>query len=322
MLQQIFTPIEQEISTLNHSLEDIICHSDSAIDEILLNISFYKGKQLRPAMIFLSAAIVGNINPLTYTTALVFELLHYSSLIHDDVVDNGQKRHNQPTLHAARGSKTAVLTGDYLLSKCMTLIAKSQNIFLLEKTAQVAQAMTTGELLQLVESKDGLISEEQYLRIVNSKTASLISACFEMGVASTQNDTEINAQWKNFGKELGIMFQLKDDLLDFQSDELSQKDVYKDIKEHKITLPTLIALRQAPCSEQKSLLDLYLHHQGKPEKIALLIQKITQYGGIAYTENLIKEKFVVCEDFVKAQKDSPYRDALFALVQFIKKRKF
>lgn len=322
MLQQIFEPIEQEINSFNHSLDKIIHHDDFVIDELLLDISLYKGKQLRPAMIFLSAAIAGTVNPLTFTTALVFELLHYSSLIHDDIIDNGQKRHNQPTLHAKRGAKIAVLTGDYLLSKCMDLIAQTQHIPLLEKTSLVAQNMTTGELLQLVEPEKDILTEEQYLRIIDCKTASLISACFEMGVASVQADENIRKQWSDFGRELGIVFQLKDDLLDFQHTDSSQKDVCKDIKEHKITLPVIVALRQTPADEQKTLLDVYKHHQGTFKEIELLIQKITQYGGISYTENLIEEKSKTCEAFANAQKDSVYKESLLALIHFIKKRNF
>ena len=322
MLQQIFAPIKSEINRFNHSFGEIIHHEHFAIDEILLIISRYKGKQLRPAMVFLSAAIAGKITPLTNTTALVFELLHYSSLIHDDVIDNGQKRHNHPTLNATMGSKTAVLAGDFLLSKCMMLIAQSQNILLLEKISQTAQIMTTGELLQLVEPADTLISEENYLQIVDCKTASLISACFEMGVLSSQTDTKASKQWGEFGRELGIIFQLKDDLLDYLSGDFSQKDAHKDIHEHKFTLPVIAAIRQAPSNEQKPFFDLYKSHQGMSDEIQYLIEKVISYGGIAYTEKMIEAKFENCIAFVKAQKDSMYKDALQALVQFSRERKF
>jgi octaprenyl-diphosphate synthase len=322
MLQQIFAPIKQEINTFNHSLDEIIHHGEFVIDELLLDISLYKGKQLRPAMVLLSAAITGNINSLTYTTALVFELLHYSSLIHDDVIDNGQKRHNQPTLNATRGAKTAVLTGDYLLSKSMALIAQEKNIPLLEKSALVAQAMTMGELLQLVEPDKDTLSEEQYLQIVDCKTASLISACFEMGVFSSQDNSAICRQWSDFGRELGVIFQLKDDLLDYQHTDFLQKDAYKDINEHKITLPVIIALQHAPASEQKTILDLYKSHQGKSEEIEWLIEKIAQYGGISYTEKMIGTKSENCIAFANSQKNSIYKEALLALIQFIKERKF
>lgn len=322
MLQQIFAPIEQEINTFNHSLDKIIHHGEFVIDELLLDISLYKGKQLRPAMVFLSAAITGNINSLTHTTALVFELLHYSSLIHDDVIDNGQKRHNQPTLNVTKGTKTAVLTGDYLLSKSMALIAQEKNIPLLEKSALVAQAMTIGELLQLVEPAKDILSEKQYLQIVDCKTASLISACFEMGVFSLPNNKDICKQWSDFGRELGIIFQLKDDLLDYRHADFSQKDAYKDIHEHKITLPVIIALQHAPACEQKTILDLYKSHHGKPEEVEWLIEKITQYGGISYTEQMIAIKSENCTAFANFQKDSVYKESLLALIQFIRERKF
>ena len=323
MLQQIFTPIESEINKFNHSFDEIICHENSVINELLSVTSQYKGKQLRPAMVFLSAAIAGNITPLTNITALVFELLHYASLIHDDVVDDGQMRHNQPTLNATKGSKAAVLTGDYLLSKCMALIARSRNIPLLDKASFVAQTMTMGELIQLhIAPKGDYPSEERYLQIVNCKTAALISACFEMGVTSSLYNKDVRKQWEDFGNELGIVFQLKDDLLDYRQNGSSQKDAYKDIHEHKMTLPVIAALQQAPSQEKLALLHLYRNHQGSPEEIESLIEKVIEYGGISYTQKVIAEKSARCMDFVHAQKDSVYKDALLALIQFIVDREF
>jgi octaprenyl-diphosphate synthase len=281
-----------------------------------------EGKKLRPAMVFLSAGIAGEINRLTQITAFGLELLHYASLLHDDVIDNGCKRHNQPTLNAVWNNKIAVLTGDYLLSECMNVIARENHQKLLSKLITITKTMSYGELLQLSKSDNAVINENEYIEIVHCKTASLISACFEMGVASCISDEKIINQWKNFGEEVGIIFQLKDDLLDYLPDNISQKDAHKDIKEHKITLPFIIALQRTPEAEQSQLLNLYKNHTGKPAEIQTVIRMVTERGGIDYTESLIEEKTNQCLDFVNQQAESDYRKSLSLLIQFIRNRNF
>jgi octaprenyl-diphosphate synthase len=321
-LQQIFAPIQKEMEELKDFCKKIIRHTNSSVSAILSGINLSEGKKLRPAMVFLSAGIVGKINPLTQITAFGLELLHYSSLLHDDVVDNGYKRHNQPTLNAVWNNKIAVLAGDYLLSEGMSIIAKENHHKLLSKLISITKSMAYGELLQLNKSDNILISEQKYMEIICCKTASLISACFEMGTTSCTSDEKIISQWKKFGKEVGIIFQLKDDLLDYQSDNISPKDAHKDIKEHKITLPFIAALQQTTDPKKQQLLDLYKSHNGNNSEIQAIIRFVTKHGGINYTENLIDKKTNQCLDFVKQQAESNYKQSLLLLIQFIRDRKF
>jgi octaprenyl-diphosphate synthase len=322
MLQQIFAPIATEMEILNNRYNTILHNNNTVVKKILSNVTLLGGKKLRPALVFFSAGITGEINRLTYTSAFSFELLHYFSLIHDDVIDNGQKRHNQPTLNAIWNNKTAILIGDYLLSECMSFIVQANYPQLLLKLAEIAKIMTQGELLQLTQLQNKCLSEKEYMDIIRYKTGALMSACCEMGAASAIADSEIINQWKIFGEETGIIFQLKDDLLDYQVHHLSSKDVHKDIKEHKITLPFIIALQHTPDAEKTQLLNLYLNHTGKIEEIQTIIHTVTERGGIAYTESLIDKKTKQCIDFVNQQKDSEYKKSLLLLVQFIRDRKF
>ncbi len=322
ILQQIFSPIKEEMDSLGDYYKTILHSNDSAIKGLLSSINLSEGKRLRPVMVFLSAGIVGKINQLTQTTALGFELLHYSSLLHDDVIDNGQKRHNRPTLNTIWNNKIAILTGDYLLSECMNLIANANHPKLLASLTMIAKTMAYGELLQLSKSYNEAITEKEYFEIIRYKTVNLISACFEMGVASCISDEETISQWKIFGEEVGTIFQLKDDLLDYTSDDLSQKDAYKDIKEHKMTLPFIIALQHTPESERQQLLDLYKNHTGKTNEIETIIHIITERNGISYTETLIDKKTNRCLDFVNKQENSDYKKSLLLLIQFIQNRKF
>jgi len=319
---KIFTPIKKEIDALNEYCKTVLRRDNPSVNSVLSGINLFDGKKLRPAMVFLSAGIAGKINHLTQITAFGLELLHYASLLHDDVIDNGFKRHNQPTLNALWNNKIAVLAGDYLLSECMNIIAKENHQKLILKLLTIVKTMVYGELLQLSKSNNTLISEHEYLEIIQYKTASLISACFEMGVASCVSDEQIINQWKKFGEEVGIIFQLKDDLLDYQTNDTAQKDEHKDIQEHKITLPFIIALQRTSESGRQPLLDLYKNHTEKPSEIQTIIRTVIECGGINYTESLIKEKTSQCLDFVNQQKDSNYKQSLLLLVQFIQNRNF
>jgi octaprenyl-diphosphate synthase len=321
-LQQIFTPIRKEIDSLNEYYKSMLCHNDPNIRHILSGTNLFEGKKLRPAMVFLSAGIAGHINDLTKISAFGLEMLHYASLLHDDVVDNGFKRHNQPTMNALWNNKIAVLTGDYLLSESMNVIAQANHTKLLSKLISITNTMAYGELLQLSKSSNAFVEENEYIEIIKCKTASLISACFEMGIASCVSNEDAINSWKTFGEEAGIIFQLKDDLLDYQSDDISPKDAHKDIKEHKITLPFIIALQRISESEKRQLLDLYKNHNGNTSDIQTIIQTVTEYKGIEYTELLMDKKTEYCLDFVYQQKDSDYKQALLMLIQFIRDRKF
>ena len=321
MLPQILAPIQNEIDSLNEYYKTIIHCNEQKIRQILSWISLFEGKKLRPAMVFLSAGIAGKINHLTQLTAFGLELLHYASLLHDDVIDNGCKRHNQPTLNVLWNNKIAVLAGDYLLSECMNVVAKENYQKLLSKLITITKTMAYGELLQLSHSEN-IFTEKEYMEIIHCKTASLISACFEMGVSSCVSDENTINSWKKIGEEVGIIFQLKDDLLDYQFNENSPKDANKDIKEHKITLPFIAALQHSPESKKQQLVDLYKNHTEQPAEIQAIIHAVTEYGGINYTENLIEEKTNQCLDFVNRQAESEYKKSLLSLIQFIQNRNF
>jgi octaprenyl-diphosphate synthase len=316
----IFTPIESELAQLNAHYEKQLHHDNSQINSILSYISARRGKQLRPAMVFLSAAVNGGINQETHTAARVLEMLHISSLIHDDIVDNGQKRHNQPTVNALWNNKIAVLLGDYLLSECISLIAQSFNQRLLQTTVQAAQEMISGELLQLAHLQENMLSQEQYINVVEYKTASLIAACFEMGAVSAGAQEEQVQEWKAFGKEVGIIFQIKDDLFDYQKDKSFEKDCYNDIYEHKISLPFILALEQKPLAEREKWFQHYKNHHGKEEEIQEIIEMVIDNEGINRSELLIEEKVRHVLQFLEKQPDNDYKQSLIALVHYVKNR--
>jgi octaprenyl-diphosphate synthase len=204
----------------------------------------------------------------------------------------------------------------------MNFIVRANHPELLLKLSDIAKTMVCGELLQLAKENSSSFSEKEYMKIIRYKTATLISACFEMGVTSCISDAKIINQWKIFGEELGIIFQLKDDLLDYQTSDSSSKDAYKDIREHKITLPFIIALQQTSDREKTQLLDFYMKHRGTTEEVQTIIDIVRERGGIDYVEALIDTGAKKCMNFVRQQRDSDYRQSLLLLVEFIRDRKF
>jgi octaprenyl-diphosphate synthase len=318
----IFNPIESEMTQLNAYFLQQLHHRSLQIDNLLSYVSSHKGKRLRPAMVFLSAAINGQINHQTHAAARVLELLHFSSLIHDDIVDNGQKRHNKPTVNAQWNNRVAVLLGDYLLSESVHLIAQSGSQRLLNIVAHTTKAMVSGELLQLAYLQEHILSKEQYMAVIQQKTASLIAACFEMGAASAGADEATVQQWRDFGMETGIIFQIKDDLFDYQKNDVLGKDAYKDIQEHKISLPFIFALEQTPADKRQEWFQRYKNHSGTEEEIQAIIDMVIENRGIALTEQFLEDKFQQIRQFIDKQPDSIYKQSLLSLICYVKDRRY
>jgi octaprenyl-diphosphate synthase len=321
-LQQIFTPVRAEMESLNDYYQKVLSDEHSALKNVLSVEALLEGKKLRSAMVFLCAGIFGKINHRTKASAFALELLHYASLIHDDVIDDGGIRHNHHTLNHVFGDKVAILTGDYLLAECIHFIVQEDYPELLTTVTSIAKTMVNGELLQLVKKPKRCLFEKEYMEIIRCKTAVFIAACFEMGVTSVVSDPETVLQWKKLGEKVGIIFQLKDDLLDYQSCHSLRKDEYKDIKDHKITLPFIHAFQQTPKSEKEKLLNFYLNHEGTNKEIQTITRIVKRRGGIDYVNELIDRLTMQCVNFIQLQEKSDYKEALLLLMQFIRERKF
>jgi octaprenyl-diphosphate synthase len=197
---------------------------------IILNYVFRrKGKQMRPLLVFLSARLNGNIGEPTFVAATFIELLHTASLVHDDVVDNAEERRGALSINALWNSKIAVLVGDYMLSKGLLISIEKNRIEMLEIVSEAVKSMTEGELFQLQKSRKLNISEEDYFRIIRSKTAALIAACTACGARSVTSDPDTIQLMKDFGETLGIAFQIRDDILDYDGNGITGKKAGTDV---------------------------------------------------------------------------------------------
>lgn len=315
----LFHPIQAEMEVMNNRYREILSCKDEKIGHYVDYVQEKLGKQIRPAIVFLSAAICGKITENTYQTALALEMLHASSLIHDDVVDEGTVRRNAPSVNAAFGNQKAVLIGDYLLSKCINMVISVKDEKLLKTISELAQAMTEGELLQLSNKEDNQLSKEVYLKMIERKTALLFAACFQLGAKSAQISESETEKWRQIGLEFGLFFQICDDLSDFESKISTLKDSHKDIIEHKITLPLILALQSCNSREKESLLNLYKNHHGTEKEIIAIVRIVKEKGGTDATLQCIKEKKTVIDKFLNSFPSTQYQQCFLQLTDYMLK---
>jgi len=291
--------------------------SEIPLLKIILNYIFRrKGKQMRPLLVFLSARLNGIIGEPTFVAATFIELLHTASLVHDDVVDDASERRGALSINALWNSKIAVLVGDYMLSSGLLISIEKNRFDMLEIVSEAVKSMTEGELLQLQKARKLNIKEEDYIKIIKSKTAALLSACTACGAKSVTDDPEVIQLMKDFGENVGIAFQIRDDLLDYQGNGLTGKAHGNDIKERKITMPLIHVLEQSQNSIKKHILGIVRKKKKTRQEITEVINFVYENGGIEYTElkmNQYRDKALAILD---SYPDSEVKDSLKAFVHY------
>ena len=321
LLTRIKKPIEKEMAEFEAYFSKTM-HSEIPLLNIILNyILRRKGKQMRPLLVFLTAKLNGNISEATFVAATFIELLHTASLVHDDVVDDANERRGALSINALWNSKIAVLVGDYMLSKGMLISVEKNRFDMLEIVSEAVKSMSEGELLQLQKARKLNITEEDYFKIILSKTAALLSACTACGARSVTVDQEAIMMMKDFGENIGIAFQIRDDLLDYESTGLTGKTVGNDIKEKKITLPLIHALEQAPGSKKRHILGIVKNKKKTKSEINEVINFVSDYGGMEYAElkmNQYRDKALAIID---SYPDSDVKNSLKEFVQYTTSRK-
>jgi octaprenyl-diphosphate synthase len=276
-----------------------------------------KGKQMRPILVFLSAKLLGQPNKSTYTAAALIEILHTATLIHDDVVDESNERRGFFSINAIWKSKVAVLVGDYLLAKGLLLAVGNKEYEILEIVSNAVKEMSEGELMQIRNSRRLKISESAYFEIIRKKTATLISCCSSCGAKSVNAPAEVVEKMKYFGETLGIAFQIKDDLLDYQINSLTGKPAGNDIQEKKLTLPLIHALESSDIKKRNSILHLMNNGKtNKSEKFSEILSFINHHKGLDYAENKMNEFAALALKQIEDFPNVEIRDTLRDFVHF------
>ncbi len=319
-LEEIQQPIADKIRRYESFIAEIL-HSDSAYVSSICNyILSHRGKQMRPLLVLLSATLHGEIDTYSYLGASLVEMMHTASLIHDDVVDEAFVRRGAPSVNALWRSHTAVLIGDYIFARTYHVcMEKGGNDMLLEITRSVHE-MSEGELTQTELSESLRMTRELYLDIIYKKTASLLAACSAIGAISVKAPEEQVAAMRAYGTNLGIAFQIKDDILDYSPMEVTGKPMCGDMRERKITLPLLYVLENSSEAERRKLIGKLSDIRQKPDNVEYLARTVRERGGLEHAAEVMAQYRDKALTSLESYPDSPVRESLRKLAYFVLER--
>jgi Geranylgeranyl pyrophosphate synthase len=318
-LSEIQKPIANELAIFEDKFKESMRSSVPLLDRITHYIVKRKGKQMRPMFVFFSAGLCGGINDATHRGAALVELLHTATLVHDDVVDNANVRRGFFSVNALWKNKIAVLVGDFLLAKGLSLSIRNHDFSLLEIVTHAVEQMSEGELLQIEKARRMDIEEAIYFEVIRQKTASLIASCCACGAASGGADESTIDLLRQFGEKVGIAFQIKDDLFDFGIDDVG-KPLGNDIKEKKITLPLIYALQQVKKSEKRYIINLVKNHNEDSQKVREVIAFVKANGGMEYATLKMQAYQQEAFDILTRFPINDYRNGLEQLVRYTTER--
>jgi len=315
-LKKIKAPIAKEMKEFEKFFKNSMKSKVPLLDIITNYIIRRKGKQMRPIFVFLSAKLHGEITKSTYNAASLVELMHTATLVHDDVVDESYQRRGFFSINALWKNKIAVLVGDYLLSKGLLLSVENEEFDILKIVSDAVREMAEGELLQIEKARKLNTDEDIYFEIIRKKTATLLASCTAAGTKSTGASDEVVEKMQKFGENIGIAFQIKDDLFDYQKKNLTGKPSGNDIQEKKITLPLLYSLNNAKNGDYKRITKLIKKHNKKPKTIKTVIDFVNETGGIEYAEKKMNEYKEKSLNILSEFPDCEAKTALIELVKF------
>lgn len=321
--EQIKQPILAEMELFEKKFHEAMSSKVALLNRITYYIVNRKGKQMRPMFVFLTAKMVseGIVNERTYRGASVIELIHTATLVHDDVVDDSNRRRGFFSINALWKNKIAVLVGDYLLSKGLLLSIDNGDFDLLRIISVAVREMSEGELLQIEKARRLDITEDIYYEIIRQKTATLIAACCSLGACSVlPENSEVIERMRKFGELIGMAFQIKDDLFDYTDDAIG-KPTGIDIKEQKMTLPLIYVLNHCSPKEKSWVINSIKNHNKDKKRVKEVIAFVKNNNGLAYAEEKMiqfqEEALLLIQDFP----NSPYKDALTLMVNYVIERK-
>ena len=322
IIEQIKEPIAQEMAAFEDKFRDSMSSRVALLNRITHYIVNRKGKQMRPMFVFLVAKLVseGIVQERTYRGAAVIELIHTATLVHDDVVDDSNRRRGFFSINALWKNKIAVLVGDYLLSKGLLLSIDNGDFDLLRIISVAVREMSEGELLQMEKARRLDITEEVYYEIIRQKTATLIAACCAMGACSVApENSQVIEQMRLFGEYVGMAFQIKDDLFDY-TEEAIGKPTGIDIKEQKMTLPLIYTLNTVAEKDRHWLINSIKNHNTDKKRVKEVIAFVKAHGGINYTQKKMKEYQAKAVAILDCFPDSLYKKALLQIVTYVIER--
>lgn len=322
-LSIIKQPIVKDLDDFIALFNEALSHDDGLLGSALSHIRQRGGKRMRPMLMLLMARCCGQISDVTQHAAVGLELLHTASLVHDDVVDESSERRGQASVNASYNNKVAVLVGDYILSTALLHVSYTGNRRIIEYLAELGRTLAAGEILQLSNIQNEEISEDVYYRVIEQKTAALFEACAAIGALSAGADEVALQKAMTFGRYLGVMFQIRDDIFDYFDSKEIGKPTGNDMTEGKLTLPVIYALNSTDFEAMHTLARKVKAGTINEDEIAVLVEFTKQQGGIEYAERKMQEFSGLCKQYIKENvKEKAISDSLTAYVDYVVQRNY
>ncbi len=319
-LSLIKQPIAQDLSLFIDLFNESLTHTDGLLGSALSHIRQRGGKRMRPMLILLAAKNFGTVSEVTQNAAVGLELLHTASLVHDDVVDESKERRGQASVNASYDNKVAVLVGDYILSTALLRVSLTDNQKIIQLLAELGRTLAAGEILQLSNIQNQEISESVYYQIINNKTAALFEACAKIGAISAGATDEEVAAAAKFGQNIGMIFQIRDDIFDYFDSKEIGKPTGNDMVEGKLTLPVIYALNNSHLESMQTLARKVKAGTVNPDEIAVLVEFTKEQGGIEYAERRMEEIGIEALKFIDTYVKPNLKDSFKSYLDYVIQR--
>jgi len=316
-LSQIKSPIISDLEQFKELFNSSLDNSNPLLQEVLSHIKQRRGKMMRPILVLLIARLFGKVTSATLHGAVSLELLHTASLVHDDVVDESSERRGQASVNALFDNKVSILVGDYLLSTCLIQAAFSGNNDVIKVISRLGQDLSEGELLQLSNVSNAAISESVYFEVIRKKTAALFSACTQTAALSSGVSPEQVEMARLFGEYIGVCFQIKDDIFDYYDDSAVGKPTGNDMREGKLTLPSIYAINNTDSEGIKDLAIKIKAGTATEDEIRSLIDFAKQNGGIEYANKVMADYHLKALHLLDGFPDSVIKQSLVSYLDYV-----
>jgi octaprenyl-diphosphate synthase len=314
-------PIQSDLDSFINLFNESLSHTDGMLEQVLDHIRQRAGKRMRPMLILLVARNYGQVTDAALHAAVGLELLHTASLVHDDVVDESGERRGQASVNATYNNKVAVLVGDFILSTALLNVSRTHNEVIVQYLANLGRTLSNGEILQLTNISNQEISEEVYYQVIKQKTAALFEACAGIGALSSGASEEDVHKAKKFGQDLGIMFQIRDDIFDYSESTEIGKPTGNDMTEGKLTLPVIYALNSTGDQEMLALAGKVKDRTVTADEIERLVAFTKAHGGIGYAEKRMEDFRRMTMQYINCEVgDESIRQSLTAYIDFVIER--
>jgi octaprenyl-diphosphate synthase len=314
----LYAPIATDLEAVERVFADTIASPQPVLGRMLQHLSNYRGKRLRPTMLLLTAHACGRVSHAHHVLGAVVEMVHTATLVHDDVLDEASIRRHAPTVNVGWGNKSSILLGDYLFTHAFHLTSTIGDARACEIIGEATNRVCAGELLQTVQRGNRNLTENEYLEIIDGKTASLTACCCRLGALYAKADAAVVERLANYGRLLGLAFQIADDLLDLVGrEDTAGKTLGTDLEQRKLTLPIIRMLSALPADERAELLKLL--GNGRPKRSAVA-EALARTGAVEYAQDRAETLAGAAADELNVLPPSECRDLLRSLTQWAVRR--